>query len=74
MLVLLSYFVIAVGAGVAASGIIGYILVGVLIRRYEKADRPVKISSTSAATIQPISYPPTALPAPKHATQLPSSS
>ena len=38
MLVLLGYFVIAVGAGVAASGIIGYILASMLIRRYEKAD------------------------------------
>jgi hypothetical protein len=74
MLVLLGYFVIAVGAGVAASGIIGYILASMLIRRYEKADRPVKISSTGAATIQPISYPPIALPAPHHAPPLPSSS
>ena len=38
MLVLLGYFVIAVGAGVAASGIIGYILASMLIRRYEKAE------------------------------------
>jgi hypothetical protein len=74
MLVLLGYFLIAVGAGVAASGIIGYILVSLLIRRYEKADRPVKIPSTSATTIQPISYPPTLSPAPTHVPRLPSSS
>jgi hypothetical protein len=54
MLVLLGYFVIAVGAGVAASGIIGYILASMLIRRYEKADRPFKTSR--GTTIQPISY------------------
>jgi hypothetical protein len=53
MLVLLGYFVIAVGAGVAASGIIGYIVASILIRRYEKADPPLKIPSTSATTIQP---------------------
>jgi len=37
------YFLVAVSAGVAASGIIGYILASMLIRRYEKADRPIKI-------------------------------
>ena len=37
MMVLLGCFIIAVGAGVAASGIIGYILASMLIRRYEKA-------------------------------------
>jgi hypothetical protein len=50
----LGYFVIAVGAAVAASGIIGYILASMLIRRYEKADRPFKTSR--GTTIQPISY------------------
>ena len=74
MLVLLGYFVVAVGAGVAASSIIGYILASMLIRRYEKADRPVKISFTSAATIQPISYSTTALAVLSHAPRLPSSS
>jgi hypothetical protein len=39
MLVLLGYFVIAVGAGVAASGVIGYFLASLLIRRYEPTDR-----------------------------------
>ena len=74
MLVLLGYFVIAVGAGVAASGIIGYILASMLIRRYEKADRPINISSTGATTIQPISCPPTLSPAPSHVPRLPLSS
>jgi hypothetical protein len=64
MSVLLGYFAVAVGAGVVASGIIGYILANMLIGRYEKADRHVKILSTSATTIQPISYQPTALPVP----------
>ena len=71
MLVLLGYFVIAVGAGVAASGIIGYILASMLIRRYEKADRAIKISSTGVTTVQPISYPPTLSPAPSHVPRLP---
>jgi hypothetical protein len=48
MLVLLGYFLIAVGAGVGASGMVGYILASMLIRRYEKADRPVKVLSTGA--------------------------
>jgi len=65
LLVLLRYFVIAVGAGVAASGIIGYILASMLIRRYEKADRPFKTSR--GTTIQPISYLPVPSPAPTHA-------
>ena len=58
MLVLVGYFLIAVSAGVAASGIIGYVVVSLLIRRYEKVDRPIKISLRGATTIQPISYPP----------------
>jgi hypothetical protein len=74
MLVLLGYFLIAVGAGVAASGIMGYILASMLIRRYGKADRPMRISSTNVTTIQPISYPATLSPAPTHVPRLPSSS
>jgi hypothetical protein len=74
MLVLLGHFLIAVGAGVAASGIIGYILASMLTRRYEKADRPIKISSAGATMIQPISCPPTPSPAPTHVPRLPSSS
>jgi hypothetical protein len=45
MMVLLGYFLIAAGAGVAASGIVGFILASLLFRRFEKADRPMKISS-----------------------------
>jgi hypothetical protein len=52
MLVLVGYFFIAASAGFAASAIIGYILASMLIRRYEKADRPVKVLSTGATTIQ----------------------
>ena len=74
MLVLLGYFLIAAGAGVAASGIIGYILASMVIRRFGKADSSTKISSTSATIIQPISYPPTPSPAPTHVPRLPSSS
>jgi hypothetical protein len=36
MSVLLGYFLIAAGAGVAASGIVGLILAKLLIRRFEK--------------------------------------
>ena len=74
MLVLLGYFVIAVGAGVAASGIIGYIVASILIRRYEKADPPLKNPLNKRNYNPAISYPPTALPAPTHVPQLPSSS
>jgi hypothetical protein len=45
MFVLVGYFFIAASAGVGASAIIGYILASMLIRRYEKADRPVKVLS-----------------------------
>jgi hypothetical protein len=71
MLVLLGYFLIAVSAGVAASGIIAYIVTSMLIRRYEKADRPLK--SSSATTIQHVSHLPTPSPAPTQAPRLPSS-
>ena len=50
-MVLLGYFVIAVGAGVAASGLIGYFLASLLIRRYETTDRPIKIPTTNATKI-----------------------
>jgi hypothetical protein len=36
MSVLLGYFLIAAGAGVAVSGIVGLILAKLLIRRFEK--------------------------------------
>ena len=46
-MVLLGYFLIAAIAGVAASAIIGLVLTNVLIRRFTKADRPIKISCAS---------------------------
>jgi hypothetical protein len=39
MLVLLGYFLIAAGAAVATSGIAGFILARLLIRRFDKAAR-----------------------------------
>ena len=36
MLVLLGYFLIAAGAGIAASGIIGFVIANLLIARYER--------------------------------------
>jgi hypothetical protein len=45
MMVLLGYFLIAAIAGVAASAIIGFVLTNLLIGRFEKADRPIRISS-----------------------------
>ncbi len=43
MMVLLGYFVIAIVAGAAALGLIGFVVVNLLIRRFEKADRPTKV-------------------------------
>jgi hypothetical protein len=43
MLVLLGYFLIAVGAGVTTSAIIGFFLATLLVHRYEKADRPMRL-------------------------------
>jgi hypothetical protein len=45
MMVLLAYFIIAAIAGVAASLILGFVLTNVLIERFGKADRPIRISS-----------------------------
>jgi hypothetical protein len=45
MMVLLGYFFIAAFSGVAASAIIGFILTKLLIGRFEKADRPITMSS-----------------------------
>jgi hypothetical protein len=45
MMVLLGYFIIAAMAGVAASAIIGFILTNLLISRFQRADRPVRIPS-----------------------------
>jgi hypothetical protein len=45
MMVLLGYFFIAAMAGVAASSIIGFVLTNVLINRFEKVERPIRILS-----------------------------
>jgi hypothetical protein len=45
MVVLLGYFFIAAAAGVAASAMVGLVLTNLLIGRFEKADRPIRISS-----------------------------
>ena len=45
MTVLLGYFLIAAIAGVVASAIVGFVLTNLLIGRFEKADRPIRISS-----------------------------
>ena len=45
MMVLFGYFIIAAMAGVAASAIIGFILTNLLISRFQRADRQVRIPS-----------------------------
>jgi hypothetical protein len=45
MMILLGYFFIAAILGVAASAMIGFVLTNLLIGRFEKADRPMRISS-----------------------------
>ena len=45
MMVLLGYFLVAGIAGVAASAMVGFVLSNLLIRRFEKADGPIRISS-----------------------------
>ena len=41
--VLLGYFLIAAGAGVAASGIIGFVLTSLSIARVDKGHRPSRV-------------------------------
>ena len=43
MMVLLGYFFIAAITGVASSAMIGFVLAKLLIGRFEKADRPIRI-------------------------------
>jgi hypothetical protein len=43
MLVLIGYFLIAVSITVAASAIVGLVLTNLLVGRFTKADRPIKI-------------------------------
>jgi hypothetical protein len=47
MIVLLGYFLIAAITGIAASAIVGLVLTNLLIRRFTKTDRPIKISWAS---------------------------
>jgi len=44
---LLGYFLFAAIGGIAASGIIGLVLTNFMIGRFEKADRPIKLSYKS---------------------------
>jgi hypothetical protein len=44
-MVLLGYFFIAAISGVAASAMVGFVLTNLLIARFEKADRPIRIPS-----------------------------
>jgi hypothetical protein len=47
MLVLIGYFLIAATVSVAASAIVGLVLTNLLVGRFIKADRPIKISCAS---------------------------
>lgn len=47
MLVLIGYFLIAATVSVAASAIVGLVLTNLLVGRFTKADRPIKISGAS---------------------------
>jgi hypothetical protein len=47
MMVLLGYFLIAAITVIAASAIIGLVLTNLLIRRFTKAERPIRIACPS---------------------------
>ena len=47
MLVLLGYFLISAALSVAASAIVGFVITNLLVDRFTKADRPIKISCIS---------------------------
>jgi hypothetical protein len=47
MLVLLGYFLIAATVSVTASAIVGLVLTNLLVGRFTKANRPIKISGAS---------------------------
>ena len=55
MMVLLSYFLVAAMAGVAASAMVGLVLTNVLIGRFEKADRQRKWRWAVRSTMTPLS-------------------
>ncbi len=54
MMILLGYFLIAAIAGVAASATIGFVLTHLLVSRFEKANRPIAISSDQTFVIREI--------------------
>ena len=47
MLVLIGYFLIAAAVSVAASAIVGLVLTNLLVDRFTKADRPIRIRCAS---------------------------
>ena len=47
MMVLAGYFLVAAIAVIAASAMIGLFLTDLMIRRFTKADRPIKTACTS---------------------------
>jgi hypothetical protein len=47
MMVLVGYFLIAALAGIAASAMIGLVLTNLMVRRFTKADRPIRIACAS---------------------------
>lgn len=47
MMVLVGYFLFAAIAGIAPSAIIGLVLTNLMVGRFEKADRPIKLSYKS---------------------------
>ena len=47
MLILLGYFLIAATVSVAASAIVGFVVTNLLVDRFTKADRPIKILCVS---------------------------
>jgi hypothetical protein len=47
MLVLLGYFLIAATVSVTASAIVGLVLTNLLVGRFTKANRPIKVSCAS---------------------------
>ena len=47
MMVLVGYFLIAAIAFIAVAAMIGLVLTNLMIRRFTKADRPIRIASAS---------------------------
>jgi hypothetical protein len=50
MMILLFYFLIAAGAGVAAAAIIGFVLTNLVIGRFEKADPPSELHQIASSS------------------------